>query len=76
MPEATVKDLEDTNPVKPSKAQARAKHTDWLAYNRRADIVLMPSGKKSAQFYPNGADDVKLIWQLPKPSLKKVEADQ
>ncbi|MFY9689231.1 MAG: OmpA family protein [Candidatus Acidiferrales bacterium] len=76
MPEATVKELEDTNPVKPSKSQARAKHTDWLAYNRRADIILMPSGKKSAQFYPNGADDVKLIWQLPKPSLKKVEADQ
>jgi hypothetical protein len=76
MPEATVKDLEDTNPAKAPKAMMRAKHTSWLAYNRRADIVLMPSGKKSAQFYPNGADDVKLIWQLPKPSLKKVEADQ
>jgi hypothetical protein len=76
MPEATVKELEDTNPVKPSKSHARAKHTDWLAYNRRADIILMPSGKKSTQFYPNGADDVNLIWQLPKPSLKKVEADQ
>ncbi|HTX14170.1 MAG TPA: OmpA family protein [Candidatus Baltobacteraceae bacterium] len=76
MPEATVKELEDTNPVKPPKSHLRAKHTDWLAYNRRADIILMPSGKKSAQFYPNGADDVNLIWQLPKPSLKKVEKDQ
>jgi len=76
MPEATVKELEDTNPAKAPKSMMRAKHTDWLAYNRRADIVLMPSGKKSAQFYPNGADDVKLLWQLPKPALKKVEAAQ
>lgn len=76
MPEATVKELEDTNPAKPPKARVKAKHTDWLAYNRRADIILMPSGKKSAQFFPHGADDSGLIWQLPKPSLKKVEADQ
>jgi hypothetical protein len=76
MPEATVKELEDTNPAKAPKMQMRAKRTSWLAYNRRADIILMPSGKKSVQFYPNGADDVKLLWQLPKPSLKKVEADQ
>ena len=76
MPEATVKELEDTNPATPPKARLRAKHTDWLAYNRRADIILMPSGKKSAQFFPHGADDSGLIWQLPKPSLKKVEADQ
>ncbi|HEX4002854.1 MAG TPA: OmpA family protein [Candidatus Acidoferrales bacterium] len=76
MPQATVKDLEDTNPAKAPKSHERAKRTDWLAYNRRADIILMPSGKKSAQFYPNGADDLKLLWQLPKPPLKKVEADQ
>jgi hypothetical protein len=50
--------------------------SDWLAYNRRADVVLLPSGKKSAQFFPHNADDSKLIWQVPKPPLKKVEADQ
>lgn len=76
LPEDTVKELESTNPAPPPKARMRAKHTDWLAYNRRADIILMPSGKKSAQFFPHGADDAGLIWQLPKPSLKKVEADQ
>ncbi|HUA01136.1 MAG TPA: OmpA family protein [Candidatus Aquilonibacter sp.] len=76
MPDATVKELEDTNPATPPKARLKAKHTDWLAYNRRADIVLMPSGKKSAQFFPHGADDSGLIWQLPKPPLKKVEAAQ
>jgi outer membrane protein OmpA-like peptidoglycan-associated protein len=73
---ATVKNLEDTNPATPPKARLKAKHVDWLAYNRRADIVLLPSGKKSAQFFPHGADDAGLIWQLAKPSLKKVEADQ
>ena len=76
LPQDTVKELESTNPAPPPKARMRAKHTDWLAYNRRADIILMPSGKKSAQFFPHGADDAGLIWQLPKPSLKKVEADQ
>ncbi|MGA3293038.1 MAG: OmpA family protein [Candidatus Acidiferrales bacterium] len=72
----TVKGLEDTNPNTPPKARLKDKHTDWLAYNRRADIVLLPSGKKSAQFFPHNADDSKLIWQLPKPALKKVQADQ
>ncbi len=72
----TVNTLEMTNPNTPPKDRLRAKHTDWLAYNRRADIVLLPSGKKSAQFFPHNADDSKLIWQLPKPLLKKVEADE
>jgi len=72
----TVKTLESTNPAAPPKDRMRAAHTDWLAYNRRADIVLLPSGKKSVQFFPHNADDSKLIWQLPKPPLKKVQADQ
>jgi OmpA family/PEGA domain len=76
MDRATVDTLEMTNPNPPPKGRLRAKHTDWLAYNRRADIVLLPSGKKSAQFFPHNADDSGLIWQLPKPPLKKVEADQ
>lgn len=73
---ATVGTLESTNPNTPPKARLKNKRTDWLAYNRRADIVLLPSGKKSAQFFPHNADDSGLIWQMPKPALKKVEADQ
>jgi len=69
-----VQGLETSNPQPPPKARARAKHVDWLAYNRRADIILMPSGKKSTQYYPHGADDSGLIWQLAKPPLKKVQA--
>jgi hypothetical protein len=73
---ASVGTLESTNPNAPPKARLRDKRADWLAYNRRADIVLLPSGKKSAQFFPHTADDSKLIWQMPKPPLKKVQADQ
>ncbi|HTR48318.1 MAG TPA: OmpA family protein [Verrucomicrobiae bacterium] len=72
----TVNTLEGTNPNAPPKARLKDKRGDWLAYNRRADIVLLPSGKKSAQFFPHSADDSALIWQVPKPALKKVEADQ
>jgi len=72
----TVNTLESTNPNAPPKARLKDKRADWLAYNRRADIVLLPSGKKSAQFFPHSADDSALIWQVPKPALKKVEADQ
>lgn len=71
-----VKELESTNPNKPPKARLRNVEGDWLAYNRRADIVLLPSGKTSPQFYPHNADDSGIIWQVPKPALKKVEADQ
>jgi hypothetical protein len=73
---ASVGTLESTNPNAPPKARMRDKRADWLAYNRRADIVLLPSGKKSVQFFPHNADDSKLIWQVPKPPLKKVQADQ
>jgi hypothetical protein len=71
-----VKELDATNPNQPPKARLKNVEGNWLAYNRRADIVLLPSGKKSAQFYPHNADDSQIIWQVPKPTLKKVEAAQ
>jgi hypothetical protein len=73
---ATVKNLEETNPSKPPKGRLRQTHIDWLAYNRRVDIVLLPAGTNSAQFFPHSADDSGMIWQFAKPSLKKVQADQ
>jgi OmpA family protein/PEGA domain-containing protein len=76
MAKGDVKNLEETNPNKPPKARARNVTGDWFAYNRRADIVLLPSGKKSAQFYPHNADDSGIMWQIPKPGLKKVQAAQ
>jgi len=73
---SAVKSLEETNPNKAPKARAKNATGNWYAYNRRADIVLLPSGKKSAQFFPNNADDSGLIWQIPKAPLAKVEKDQ
>ncbi len=74
LPRADVKQLESTNPQAQPKFMARRGNADWLAYNRRVDIILLPSGKKSTQFYPNAAPDARLIWQEPMPSLRKVEA--
>ncbi len=71
-----VKDLEDTNPNKAPKARAKNLTGNWYAYNRRADVVLLPSDQKSTKFFPNNADDSGIIWQIPKPGLKKVEAAQ
>jgi hypothetical protein len=71
-----VKELEATNPQKAPKARAKNAQGYWLAYNRRADIVLLPSGKKSSQYFPNGADDSGIIWQIPKAPLSKVEKAQ
>ena len=76
MEKSEVKTLESTNPNPAPKVRARNAQGTWYAYNRRADIILLPSGKKSAQFYPNNADDSGIIWQIPKPGLKKVEAAQ
>jgi len=76
MAKAAVKELEGSNPNKPPKARLHNLEADWLAYNRRADIILEPSGKKSAQFFPHNADDSGLIWEVAKPPLAKVERDQ
>ena len=76
LPKKEVGELEKSNPNQPTKVRLRNKEGDWYAYNRRADIVLLPSGKKSSQYFPHNADDSGLIWQIPKPPLKKVEADQ
>jgi hypothetical protein len=79
LPQDQVGTLEGMNPQMPPTKRFKtktAKHNDWLAYNRRADIVLQPSGKKSTQYFPHGADDSNIIWQVPKPPLKKVEAAQ
>ncbi len=76
MPRTEVKQLEESNPQKAPRVRARRSTDMWYAYNRRVDIVLLPSGKKSSQYFPNAADDSSLIWQAPRPSLRKVEKDQ
>lgn len=62
----TIKALEEQNPNKPARVRATRQTIVW-AYNRRVDIVLLPEGTESAQFFPPHVDDVKLLqdaeWQ-------------
>ncbi|MGB6484977.1 MAG: OmpA family protein [Candidatus Acidiferrales bacterium] len=67
-----VSQLEEQNPAKPEKWMMKRVRNTWLAYNRRVDIILQPTGQESTKFYPNGAAEAKILWQLPKPSLRKV----
>jgi len=69
----TVQALESKDSQKPAKWMVEHKKATWLAYNRRTDIILEPSGQQSTEAYPNQAADAKILWQRLKPSLKKVE---
>jgi len=50
-----------------------AKKATWLAYNRRADIILEPRGTESKQEYPNDVADVRLLWQQTTPPIHRVQ---
>jgi outer membrane protein OmpA-like peptidoglycan-associated protein len=71
--EATATDLQGRNPNPPPETRARDSRTTWLAYNRRVDIVLIPSNAESQQFYPNQTPDSQILWQRPKPVRSAVE---
>ncbi|MGC2088342.1 MAG: OmpA family protein [Candidatus Acidiferrales bacterium] len=67
-----VAQLQEHDPAKAQKWMVRRVHDTWLAYNRRVDIILQPTGQESTKFYPNDAADAKVLWQQPKPSLRAV----
>ena len=71
--EAKVAGLQSQDPQKPEKWMRGRKKTTWLAYNRRADIVLEPKGQASTETCPNDVANARLLWQRPIPSLKRVE---
>lgn len=58
---------------KPDKWMMHHPQVTWLAYNRRVDIVLEPSGQQSKKAFPNDAPDARTLWQRPEPRLQKVE---
>ncbi len=64
-----VESLQSRDSQKPEKWMMRNEKATWLAYNRRVDIVLEPTGKKSAETYPNDAASVRILWQRPEPRL-------
>jgi OmpA family len=70
---ATVSDLQTRNPNQPTEQRVRDSRATWLAYNRRVDIVLMPTNAESVRFYPDQAPDSQILWQVPKPARSAVE---
>jgi hypothetical protein len=70
---ATVSDLQSQNPNKPPEKWVRDSRATWLAYNRRVDIVLMPTNAESERLYPNQAPDSQILWQISKPARSAVE---
>ena len=73
---ATVIDLQRQNPNQPQETRIRNFRATWLAYNRRVDIVLLPTNAESVRFYPNQAADSEILWQRPKPARSVVEREK
>lgn len=69
-----VSTLQAEDAQKPEKWMMDHSQDTWLAYNRRVDIILEPTGKKSTEVFPNDAPDARILWQRAQPSLRKVEA--
>jgi OmpA family/PEGA domain len=69
----TVIALQSKDPEKPEKWMTRHGRTTWLAYNRRADVILQPRDIQSTEDYPNAVADARLLWQRPEPNLKTVQ---
>jgi hypothetical protein len=70
---AMVSDLQNRNPNPLPETRVRNSRATWLAYNRRVDLVLIPSNAESERFYPNQAADSEILWQRPKPARSAVE---
>jgi peptidoglycan-associated lipoprotein len=73
---ADVKQLEAQNPAKPPRARLGNVRGNWLAHNRRVDVVLRPTGQGSLRYYPHTGDDASILWQVPKPARRTVEKNQ
>jgi outer membrane protein OmpA-like peptidoglycan-associated protein len=72
---AAVIDLQTRNPNQPQETRIRNFRATWLAYNRRVDVVLLPTNAESVRFYPNQAADSEILWQRPKPARSVVESN-
>jgi peptidoglycan-associated lipoprotein len=74
--EGTVTQLQASNPNPPPEAHLKNTKASWLAYNRRVDILFLPSNKESERYYPNSAPDADLLWQRAKPDRTAVDQDE
>ena len=71
--ENEVAQLQSEDAQKPEEWMMHRSKDTWLAYNRRVDVLLEPTGQQSTEAYPNDASDARILWQRPEPSLKAVE---
>lgn len=68
-----VEALQSKDEQRPKKWMTKDKKTTWLAYNRRADIILEPAAQQSIKMYPNEAADARILWRRHEPTLKAVD---
>jgi len=73
---ATVIELQTQNPNQPPETRVKNFRSTWLAYNRRVDVVLLPTNRESLKFYPNDAPDSDLLWQRVKPDGQLIQQNQ
>ena len=74
LPEVQVLGIQSHDPQPPQKWMMHRKADTWLAYNRRVDIILEPTGQESTTLYPNDAPGARILWERSTPSLKAVES--
>jgi hypothetical protein len=72
---ATVIELQTKDPNQPPETRVKNFKATFLAYNRRVDILLLPTNAKSERFYPHNAADSQILWQRPKPPRSAVESN-
>jgi hypothetical protein len=68
-----VASLQSQDPQSQPAWMKNRKKATWLAYNRRVDVILEPTGQTSTEAYPNDAPDARVLWQRPVPKLTTVE---
>lgn len=69
----TVEALLAQDDQKSDKWMTKNGKATWLAFNRRADLVLEPTGQLSGMIYPTFTADARIVWQQKEPTLKRVE---
>lgn len=73
---ATVIELQTKNPNQPPETRVKNFPATWLAYNRRVDVILLPTNIESLRFYPNQAPDSEILWQRGKVEESVIEKNQ
>ena len=71
--EASIKQLEASNPQQPVAGRAITTRANWLAYNRRADVAIEPAAIESARFYPHQAKDSQLLYESKRVTENQID---